>query len=76
MNLGNFGMDTVTLAGPLEAKLRASKALGFSRGFGGTAVAFSTRSIKSLRAEARSFPPSTVSPTARCTVRRMMPFGC
>jgi sugar phosphate isomerase/epimerase len=31
MNLGNFGMDTVTLAGPLEAKLRASKALGFSQ---------------------------------------------
>jgi 2-keto-myo-inositol isomerase len=31
MNLGNFGMDTTTLAGPLEAKLRASKALGFSQ---------------------------------------------
>jgi sugar phosphate isomerase/epimerase len=31
MNLGNFGMDTITLAGPLEAKLRASKALGFSQ---------------------------------------------
>jgi len=31
MNLGNFGMDTVTLAGPLEAKLRASRALGFSQ---------------------------------------------
>jgi sugar phosphate isomerase/epimerase len=31
MNLSNFGMDTVTLAGPLEAKLRASKALGFSQ---------------------------------------------
>jgi sugar phosphate isomerase/epimerase len=31
MNLGNFGMDTVTLAGPLEAKLRAAKALGFSQ---------------------------------------------
>jgi 2-keto-myo-inositol isomerase len=31
MNLNNFGMDTVTLAGPLEAKLRASKALGFSQ---------------------------------------------
>lgn len=31
MNLANFGMDTITLAGPLEAKLRASKALGFSQ---------------------------------------------
>jgi sugar phosphate isomerase/epimerase len=31
MNLGNFGMDTITLAGPLEAKLRASRALGFSQ---------------------------------------------
>jgi 2-keto-myo-inositol isomerase len=31
MNLANFGMDTVTLAGPLEAKLRASKAAGFSQ---------------------------------------------
>jgi 2-keto-myo-inositol isomerase len=31
MNLSNFGMDTVTLAGPLEAKLRASKAAGFSQ---------------------------------------------
>lgn len=31
MNLSNFGMDTITLAGPLEAKLRASKAAGFSQ---------------------------------------------
>ncbi|MES2262248.1 MAG: sugar phosphate isomerase/epimerase family protein [Pseudomonadota bacterium] len=31
MNLSNFGMDSVTLAGPLEAKLRASKAGGFSQ---------------------------------------------
>ncbi|SFV16506.1 sugar phosphate isomerase/epimerase family protein [Pseudoduganella namucuonensis] len=31
MNLSNFGMDSVTLAGPLEAKLRASKASGFSQ---------------------------------------------
>jgi sugar phosphate isomerase/epimerase len=31
MNLANFGMDTITLAGPLEAKLRASKAAGFSQ---------------------------------------------
>jgi 2-keto-myo-inositol isomerase len=31
MNLGNFGMDTITLAGSLEAKLNASKAAGFSQ---------------------------------------------
>ena len=31
MNLGNFGMDTITLAGPLESKLQASKAAGFSQ---------------------------------------------
>lgn len=31
MNLTHFGMDTVTLAGTLEAKLRASKAAGFSQ---------------------------------------------
>lgn len=31
MNFSNFGMDSVTLAGPLEAKLRASKATDFSQ---------------------------------------------
>ena len=31
MNLSNFGMDSITLAGPLEAKLSASKAAGFSQ---------------------------------------------
>jgi len=31
MNLANFGMDSITLAGPLESKLRASKAAGFSQ---------------------------------------------
>jgi sugar phosphate isomerase/epimerase len=31
MNLGNFGMDSITLAGPLESKLNASKAAGFSQ---------------------------------------------
>lgn len=31
MNLDNFGMDTITLAGTLEAKLLASKAAGFSQ---------------------------------------------
>lgn len=31
MNLGRFGMDTITLAGPLEAKLRAAKAAGFTQ---------------------------------------------
>ncbi|MDB5932666.1 MAG: 4-hydroxyphenylpyruvate dioxygenase [Massilia sp.] len=31
MNLSNFGMDTITLAGPLEAKLRASSDAGFSQ---------------------------------------------
>ncbi|MBA5637651.1 sugar phosphate isomerase/epimerase [Duganella sp. LX20W] len=31
MNLSNFGMDSITLAGPLEAKLRASRASGFSQ---------------------------------------------
>lgn len=31
MNLGNFGMDTVTLAGTLESKLQVSKAAGFSQ---------------------------------------------
>lgn len=29
MNLEHFGMDTITLAGPLEAKLRAIRAAGF-----------------------------------------------
>jgi sugar phosphate isomerase/epimerase len=29
MNLEHFGMDTITLAGPLEAKLKAVKAAGF-----------------------------------------------
>src|SRR5882757_8635111 len=29
MNLDQFGMDTITLAGPLERKLRAIKAAGF-----------------------------------------------
>jgi sugar phosphate isomerase/epimerase len=31
MNLDRFGMDTITLAGPLEAKLRAIKAAGFDQ---------------------------------------------
>jgi sugar phosphate isomerase/epimerase len=31
MNLDHFGMDTITLAGPLEAKLRAIKAAGFTQ---------------------------------------------
>jgi sugar phosphate isomerase/epimerase len=31
VNLENFGMDTVTLAGPLEAKLRAVHEAGFSQ---------------------------------------------
>src|SRR3982074_2768200 len=30
MNLDHFGMDTITLAGPLEAKLRAGRAAGFT----------------------------------------------
>jgi sugar phosphate isomerase/epimerase len=30
VNLDNFGMDTITLAGPLEAKLRAMKSAGFT----------------------------------------------
>jgi sugar phosphate isomerase/epimerase len=31
MNLEHFGMDTITLAGPLEAKLRAVRAAGFTQ---------------------------------------------
>jgi sugar phosphate isomerase/epimerase len=31
MNLDHFGMDTITLAGPLEAKLRVMKAVGFTQ---------------------------------------------
>src|SRR5260221_809860 len=31
MNLDHFGMDTITLAGPLEAKLRAVRAAGFTQ---------------------------------------------
>jgi sugar phosphate isomerase/epimerase len=31
MNLDHFGMDTITLAGPLEAKLAAIKAAGFTQ---------------------------------------------
>jgi 2-keto-myo-inositol isomerase len=31
VNLSNFGIDSITLAGPLESKLRASKAVGFSQ---------------------------------------------
>ncbi len=31
MNISGFGMDTITLAGPLEAKLRAIKGAGFSQ---------------------------------------------
>lgn len=31
MNLDHFGMDTITLAGPLEAKLRTIKAAGFTQ---------------------------------------------
>jgi len=31
MNLDHFGMDTITLAGPLEAKLRDVKAAGFTQ---------------------------------------------
>src|SRR2546430_3911776 len=31
MNLDHFGMDTITLAGPVEAKLRAVKAAGFTQ---------------------------------------------
>lgn len=31
MNLANFGMDSITLAGPLESKLRASRAAGFTQ---------------------------------------------
>ena len=31
MNISGFGMDTITLAGPLAAKLKAMKAAGFSQ---------------------------------------------
>ena len=31
MNLDDFGMDTITLAGPLEAKLRATRDAGFTQ---------------------------------------------
>ena len=31
MNLDHFGMDTITLAGPLEAKLRAAREAGFTQ---------------------------------------------
>jgi sugar phosphate isomerase/epimerase len=31
MRLGDIGMDTITLAGPLEAKLRAMRAAGFTQ---------------------------------------------
>lgn len=31
MNISGFGMDTITLAGPLEAKLQAIRAAGFSQ---------------------------------------------
>jgi sugar phosphate isomerase/epimerase len=31
MNLDHFGMDTITLAGPLEAKLRAMRTAGFTQ---------------------------------------------
>jgi len=31
MNLDHFGMDTITLAGPLEAKLRAIRSAGFTQ---------------------------------------------
>src|SRR5690242_14163540 len=31
MNLDHFGMDTITLAGPLEAKLRAISSAGFTQ---------------------------------------------
>lgn len=31
MNLDHFGMDTITLAGPLEAKLRAIRTAGFTQ---------------------------------------------
>jgi sugar phosphate isomerase/epimerase len=31
MNLDHFGMDTITLAGPLEAKLRAIREVGFTQ---------------------------------------------
>ena len=30
MNLDHFGMDTITLAGPLEGKLAAMRGAGFS----------------------------------------------
>src|SRR5438477_3365587 len=31
MNLDDFGMDTITLAGPLEAKLKATREAGFTQ---------------------------------------------
>jgi hypothetical protein len=31
MNLDHFGMDTITLAGPLEGKLRAMREAGFTQ---------------------------------------------
>ena len=31
MNISGFGMDTISLAGPLEAKLQAMKDAGFSQ---------------------------------------------
>ena len=31
MNLDHFGMDTITLAGPLEAKLKAAREAGFTQ---------------------------------------------
>src|SRR5215213_1810617 len=31
MNLDHFGMDTITLAGPLEAKLKAVRGAGFTQ---------------------------------------------
>jgi len=31
MNIAEFGMDTISLAGPLEGKLRAMREAGFSQ---------------------------------------------
>ena len=40
MNLDHFGMDTITLAGPLEAKLRAPNVGGIIIGNGGTTTMY------------------------------------
>jgi len=53
VNIDDFGMDTITLAGPLEAKLRAIRGAGFTQ-------------VMLNAGTSSAIPTGRIPPCARC----------